>query len=326
MYKILMTRELPYENFDLFGEEFKFFINRGKKLTRNQLLNKVKGMNGIISTLRNNIGAEVIESAGSNLKVISNYAVGYDNINVKEATKYQIFVTNTPSVLTETTADHAWALLMSASRRVVEAHNYILNGKWKDWHPLFFAGRDIHGKTLGIIGLGRIGTAIARKSLGFNMKLLYHSRTRKPELEKELNITYRELNDVLEQSDFIMLSVPLIPKTKHLIGKKELGLMKKSAFLINISRGPVIDEKALISVLKHNKIAGAGLDVFTSEPINPNNPLLKLKNIVITPHIGSATIETRTMMAKVALENVYHVLKGDYHKANIVNSKKLLNI
>lgn len=319
-----MTRELPYKNFELFGDDFKFIINKGKQLTRDQLLKKVQGIDGIISTLRNNIDAEVIESAGPDLKVISNYAVGYDNIDVKDATKHEIFVTNTPGVLTETTADHAWALLMSASRRVVEAHNYILDGKWKDWHPLFFAGHDIHGKTLGIIGLGRIGTALARKSLGFNMKLLYYSRTRKPELEDELHIKYRELNDLLEQSDFIMLSVPLTPKTKHLIGKRELGLMKKTAFLINISRGPVIDEKALVLALKHNQIAGAGLDVFKNEPIKPNNPLLRLKNVVLTPHIGSATIDTRITMAKVALENVYHVLKGHYDKAYIINSKDLL--
>ncbi|MBD3228829.1 MAG: D-glycerate dehydrogenase [Candidatus Lokiarchaeota archaeon] len=324
MYKILMTRELPYKNFDLFGDDFKFFINKGKQLTRDQLLKKVQGMDGIISTLRNNIDTEVIKSAGSNLKVISNYAVGYDNIDVKEASKNQIFVTNTPGVLTETTADHAWALLMSASRRVVESHNYILDDKWKDWHPLFFAGHDIHGKTLGIIGLGRIGTAIARKSLGFNMNLIYYSRTRKPVLEEELNIKYRSLKEVLEQSDFVMLSVPLTPKTEHLIGKDELGLMKDSAYIINISRGPVVDEKALITALKNGEIAGAGLDVFKNEPINPDNPLLKLSNVVLTPHIGSSTIETRKLMAKVTLENVYYVLKADYEKAYIVNKKGLI--
>jgi glyoxylate reductase len=319
MYDVFITRKLPYEDLKRFEDTLRFEINMGGKLDHITLLEKVVDKDAIICTLRNKIDCEVMDKAGPNLKVISNYAVGYDNIDIEEATKRKIYVTNTPEVLTETTADLAWALIFAVSRRVVEANNYILNKKWVDWHPLFFAGRDIHGKTLGIIGLGRIGTAIAKRSLGFNMNLIYYSRTRKLELEKELNIKYMNLESLLEESDFVVLSVPLTPETKNLIGKKEFSLFKNSTYIINISRGPVINENALISALKNNQIAGAGLDVFDNEPVNFDNPLLKLENVVLTPHIGSATIETRTLMAKIAFENVYNVLTNNYTDSFIVN-------
>lgn len=319
MYDVFITRKLPYNDLERFKDNLRFEINTGEKLDRKILLEKIVGKDAIICTLRNKIDSEVMEAAGTNLKVISNYAVGYDNIDINEATKRKIYVTNTPEVLTETTADLAWALMLAVSRRVVEANKFILDKKWVDWHPLFFAGHDIHGKTLGIVGLGRIGTAIAKRSLGFNMKLIYHSRTRKPELEKELNIKYMDMENLLEKSDFVVLSVPLTAETKNMIDKKEFSKFKDSAYLINISRGPVVNENALISALKNNQIAGASLDVYNNEPINFDNPLLKLENVVLTPHIGSATIETRTLMAKIAFENVYNVLTYNYRDAFIVN-------
>jgi len=321
MYKILITRKLPFENLEKFGTNFKFNINTGGKLSKKELLKLVPGIDGIICTLRNKIDAEIMDSAGPNLKVISNFAVGYDNIDIDAATDRNIIVTNTPEVLTETTADLAWALLMAISRRIVEAHNFILDNKWKDWHPLFFAGRDVHSKTLGIIGMGRIGSAIARRSVGFNMKIIYYSRTRKFELEKLYSMEFKELPELLKLSDFIILAVPLNPQTKNMIGKNEFRLMKKTAFIINISRGKVIDEKSLIWALENQIIAGAGLDVYNIEPINNDNPLLKLDNVVLTPHIGSSTIETRTKMAKLAFENLVSVLEKKFDQAFIVNKE-----
>ena len=321
LHKILVTSNLPFNNFELFGKEFEFIINKGKKFSSQELTEKVKGINGLICTLRNRIDSNIMDSAGDNLKVISNYAVGYDNIDIEAASKRNIFVTNTPDVLTETTADLAWALIMSISRRIVEAHNFILEGKWKDWHPLFFTGHDIHKKTLGIIGMGRIGTAIARRAKGFNMNVIYNNRSRKPNLEKSLKVKFEKLNALLQKADFIILSVSLNETTKNLIGKDEFDLIKESAYIINISRGSVIHEKSLISALKNNQIAGAGLDVFYNEPINLDNPLLKLKNVVLTPHIGSASIETRNVMAKLAFENLFYIFKEQFNNAHIVNSE-----
>ncbi|MHA1270042.1 MAG: 2-hydroxyacid dehydrogenase [Candidatus Helarchaeota archaeon] len=320
MYKVLVTREFPFYEFHKFGTNFKFFINKGHELSRQEILNKIVDMDGLICTLRNQIDKEIMDAAGTNLKVISNYAVGFDNIDIEAATERNIFVTNTPNVLTETTADLAWALIMTISRRIVEAHNFIINSNWKDWYPLFFAGRDVYGKTIGIIGMGRIGSAIARRASGFNMNIIYYSRTQKHNLEKLYSMKFKPLNELLQSADFIVLSIPLTPLTENLISYHEFSLMKKSAFLINISRGKIINENALILALQNKMISGVGLDVFPIEPINSDNPLLKLPNVVLTPHIGSSTVETRSMMAKVAFENVFHVLLKNLDKAFIVNS------
>ena len=321
MYKILITRELPFKNLDKFNRNFSFEINKGPKLSRKELIERVKGKDGLICTLRNKIDAEIMDAAGPQLRVISNYAVGYDNIDVKAASERNIIVTNTPDVLTETTADLAWGLLMSIARRIIEAHNFILEGKWKDWHPLFFAGRDVYGKTLGIIGLGRIGTAIAKRARCFNMEVIYYSRTKKPSIERELNVKFKNFENLLKTSDFIVLTVPLTEDTKNLIDKNEFKLMKRTAYIINVSRGPIINEEALIYALKNKLIAGAALDVFEKEPIDINNPLLQFKNVVLTPHIGSATFETRTLMAKIAIENAINILIKNYEKAFIVNKE-----
>ena len=268
------------------------------------------------------IDIEVI-NAGEDLKVISQVAVGYDNIDVEAATRRGIYVTNTPGVLTETTADLTWALLMAVARRIVEADKYLRRGDWKiPWGLMMMLGSDVYGKTIGVVGLGRIGLAIAQRAKGFDMRILYHSRTRKPDLEKELGIKYVDFKTLLKESDFVTLHVPLTPETHHMIGEKELKLMKNTAYVINTSRGPVVDEAALYKALKEGWIKGAALDVHEKEPTDPDNPLLKLDNVVITPHIGSASVETRTKMAVMAAENLVSVLDGKI-PPNLVNKDVL---
>jgi glyoxylate reductase len=245
------------------------------------------------------------------LRIISQYAVGYDNIDVKAATERGIYVTNTPGVLTETVADFTMALMMAIARRVVEADKYIRQGKWKvGWHPLYFLGTDLYGATLGIVGLGRIGSAVARRAKGFDMKILYYDVVRRENLEKELGAKFVDLDTLLKESDFVTLHVPLTPKTKDLIGERELKLMKPTAYLINTSRGKVVDEKALIKALKEGWIAGAALDVFYQEPTPPDNPLLELDNVVVAPHIASASLETRSRMAEIVAENLIAFKEG----------------
>ncbi len=313
--KIFITREIPEEGIEFIKDEFPEAVVKVQPedeiLTKEKLKKEVKDIDGLLCTLSDNIDEEIINAA-EKLKIISNYAVGYDNINVGLASKKGIMVTNTPGVLTEATADIAWSLLLTTSRRIVEASEYLKKGKWKRWAPKLLLGYDLVGKTLGIIGMGRIGSATARRALGFKMNIIYFSRTRKPEIEKELGARFVDLNTLLKQSDFISIHLPLSNETQKMIGNKEFNLMKKSAILINTSRGGVIDEYALIEALKEDKIAGAGLDVFTHEPINvEKNPLVKLKKIlVLLPHIGSATIETRTRMALMAAENLVMGLKG----------------
>jgi len=250
-------------------------------------------------------------------------AVGYDNIDVAEATQRGIYVTNTPGVLTETTADYAFTLLMVTARRIVEADKWVRAGHWNvSWGPMMFLGGDIHGKTLGIIGLGRIGTEVARRATGFEMKVIYNDQVRNPELEQTLMLQYMELERLLQEADFVSLHVPLTKETHHLIGEKELNLMKKTAYLINTSRGPVIDEEALFRVLSEGIIAGAGLDVFVEEPISRDNPLLALENVTLSPHIASASIETRTKMAEMAVTNMIEFFEG-HTPPNLVNLEVL---
>jgi len=259
--------------------------------------------------------------AAPNLKIVSQLAVGFDNIDVKEATKRGIYVTNTPGVLTETTADFAWALLMAVARRVVEADKYVRTGKWKvGWHPSMFLGRDVYGATLGIIGLGRIGSSIAKRAKGFDMKILYYDVARRENLEKELGIEYAEIDALLQKADFVTINVPLLKATYHLMDEEKLRLMKKTAILINNARGPVIDEKALYKALTEGWIAGAGLDVFEQEPTPQNNPLLTLENVVVAPHISSASFETRSRMAEMVAENLTAFFEGKV-PPNLVNKE-----
>jgi glyoxylate reductase len=270
---------------------------------------KAKTLDGLLCLLTDNIDANLIDNA-PNLKVISNMAVGYDNIDVTSATKQGIPVGNTPGVLTETSADFAFALLMAVARRIPEAQQYVKDGEWKTWHPTILSGQDIYGATLGIIGLGRIGQAVARRAKGFGMKIIYHGGSNEA-VAKELGAEKVELDDLLKQSDFVSLNLPLNEKTHHFISTRELQFMKSTAILINTARGGVLDSQALYTALKNNDILAAGLDVTDPEPIPMDDPLLTLENCVIVPHIASASVATRTKMAQMAVNNVIAGITGE---------------
>ena len=287
------------------------------------LLKKVRDVDGLLPLLTDRIDANLMDAA-PRLKVISNMAVGYDNIDVPEATKRGIVVGNTPGVLTETTADMAFALLMAAARRVAEADAFTRKGRWKTWGPMVMLGQDIHRATLGIVGLGRIGTEIAKRAKGFNMKVLYYDEIRRSqEEEKQFGVEYvSELSTLLSRSDFVSIHVPLGPQTHHLIGAAEFALMKPTAILINTSRGPVVDQKALYEALKSHQIFAAAIDVTEVEPIPMDSPLLTLDNIIITPHISSASVATRTKMANMAAENLIAGVQGEI-LPNCVNPEAL---
>jgi glyoxylate reductase len=277
---------------------------------REVLLKKVENIEGLLSLLTDKIDVELLSKARK-LKVVSNYAVGFDNIDVAEATRRGIIVGNTPGVLTETTADLAFALLMAAARRVVEGDKIVRSGGWKTWGPMTLLGYDIYGATLGIIGLGRIGIAMARRAKGFGMKLLYYDLVRRKDVEEELGLQYVSFDTLLKESDFVTIHTNLTPETHHLIGAKQFAMMKKTSVLINDARGPIVDNDALYEALRDGKIAFAGLDVTEPEPIPSNHPLLTLDNIIITPHIASASVDTRTKMGLMAAENLIAGLKGE---------------
>ena len=322
--KVFVTTRLPEEALNLLKSKFEVEVwPEETPPPRSLLIEKVKEIDGLCCLLTDKIDEEVIEAAGENLKVISQVAVGYDNIDVEAATRKGIYVTNTPGVLTDTTADFAFALLMATARRIPEADRYVRGGKWKiPWGLLMFLGQDVWGKTIGIIGLGRIGSAVARRAKGMNMRVLYYDIRRNEKLERELGAEYVDLETLLRKSDFVTIHVPLLPSTYHLINEERLRLMKPNAVLINTSRGPVVDEKALYKALKEGWIWAAGLDVWTEEPTDPKNPLLKLDNVVATPHIASASIETRTKMALLAVENIIAALEGRV-PPNLVNKEVL---
>ncbi|WP_340701170.1 D-glycerate dehydrogenase [Brevibacillus borstelensis] len=263
------------------------------------------------------INASVLEKA-PRLRVVSNIAVGYDNLDLPALTARGILATNTPDVLTETTADLTFALLMAAARRVPEADRFVKNGQWNEWLPSLMLGKDVHGATIGIVGMGRIGEAVARRAKGFDMNILYCNRTRKPEAEKALGVQFTSLDDLLSRSDYVVVMTPLTPETEGLIGERELSLMKSDAILINTSRGRVVDEQALIRSLTERRIGGAGLDVFQMEPTPKDNPLLSLPHVVTLPHIGSATRETREKMALKAARNMLAGLFGE-RPENLLN-------
>ncbi|OGG05421.1 MAG: D-glycerate dehydrogenase [Candidatus Glassbacteria bacterium RIFCSPLOWO2_12_FULL_58_11] len=307
--KVLVTRKLPGSMAEGLRSSFEVVLNpHDRNLTRGELFRMAEGCAGMISLLSDTLDREFIESH-PRLKVIANCAVGYNNIDLHAAAERGIVVTNTPGVLTETTADLAWALILALGRRVVESDRYTREGRFGGWAPELFLGTDIYGKTLGIVGLGRIGAAVARRAAGFSMKLIYHSRSRKPELEKALGAGYRELDSLLAEADFISLHTPLDPGTRHLLDRRRISLMKPGSFLINTSRGPLVDEGALVEALASGKLAGAGLDVYENEPeLHPG--LAGLPNTVLLPHIGSASTETRVKMARMAAENLTAVLTG----------------
>jgi glyoxylate reductase len=326
--KVFVTRKIPETGLRIL-EEYCEIVYRDEvpPPTRDELLKSVEDVDAIYCTLNEIIDREVMDRARK-LKVVGTMSVGVDHIDVEYATKKGIYVVYTPGVLTETVADHTWALLLAVARRVVEADSYVRRGEWKiAWAPTMMLGYDIYGKVLGIIGLGRIGQAVARRAKGFNMRILYYDVVRREELEKELGVEYTPLERLLMESDYVSIHVPLTPETRGLIGERELRLMKKTAILVNTSRGPVVDQKALFRALKEKWITGAGLDVFEKEPIDSNDPLLKLENVVLTPHIGSASHDTRNKMAELTAIGIIKVLKGEMPEnlfnLEVINIKSL---
>lgn len=308
--RVYVTRRIPQVGLDVLTQAgFEVEVSpHDRVLTREELLLAVQGRDALLPLLTDGIDASVLDAA-TGVQIIANYAVGYNNIDISEATRRGIAVTNTPGVLTDATADIAWALLMSAARRIVESDRFTRDRKFECWAPMLFLGADIAGRTLGIVGAGRIGTAVAERAKGFRMKILYCNHHSNPEFEAKFHAEFRSLDDLLKESDFVSLHCPLTPETRHLIGARELSLMQPHAILINTARGPVVDEAALVTALKEKRIAAAGMDVYEEEPvIHPG--LFELENAVLLPHIGSATIETRGKMATIAAQNIVAYFNG----------------
>lgn len=317
--KIYITRKIPDQALDYLSGHcnIEMWPLEDEAVPRPVLLEKVKDVSGLFTLLTERIDDEVYNSAPG-LKVVANMAVGYDNIDLDAANQRGVMVTNTPDVLTESSADLAFGLILATARRLLEANRTLLSGGWKTWSPMFLTGRDVYGSCLGIVGLGRIGRAVAKRALGFDMEVIYFSRTRRPDLEKEMGIVYRSLPELLSRADIVTLHTNLTPGAKPLIGAAELALMKKTAILINTSRGQVIDQKALYEALISGKTLAAGLDVFEKEPVPPEDPLVNLPNVVALPHIGSATVATRNAMAMLAAKNLVLALQGEV-PPNLVN-------
>lgn len=318
--KVFLTRELPPKAMQRLREETELEMNKEDRvLTKEELMAGIKGKDALLCLLTDQIDNEVL-SANPDLQVVANYAVGFNNIDVEAATKMGIPVSNTPGVLTETSADLAFALIMSVGRRIPEADKYIRTGQWNGWGPLQFLGTDIHGATLGIIGLGRIGKALVKRARGFGMEIKYWNRTRLTKGEEnQLGVEYHSFDEVLKVADFMSIHVAYNQETHHIISSRELDMMKPTAVLINTSRGPIVDEKALVNALQAGQIGGAGLDVFENEPqIEPE--LLEMDQVVILPHLGSATIATRTRMAMIAIDNLLAVFNGK-EAPNLINDQ-----
>jgi glyoxylate reductase len=306
--RIFVTRKFPGPGLELLQAHYDVTVNKSNKvLSPWQLRRAVKGVDVIVSLLTDKIDATVMDAAGPQLKLIANYAIGFDNIDTKAAVERKIFVTNTPGTLSDAVAEHTIALTLAVARRIAEADRFTRANKYRFWDPELMIGFQLKGKTFGIIGLGRIGADAARIAEGFGMKAIYSDVVRNKKLEKEYKIEFHELETVLKTADVISLHVPLLPTTKHLIDTPQLAMMKETAILINTARGPVINEKALVHALKQKQIWGAGLDVFEHEP-QVSRELERLDNVVLTPHIASATKEARDMMSQIVADNVMAVL------------------
>jgi len=319
---VYVTREIPQAGLDMLRDacERVEINSEDRVLSREELLTAVQGRDGVLCLLTDTVDAAVLDAA-KGCRVFANYAVGHNNIDVPAATARGIAVTNTPGVLTDATADLTWALLFATARRIPEGDRYTRAGRFRGWSPMLLLGGDISGRTLGIIGAGRIGTAVALRSRGFRMRVLYFDRAQNEALEQAVGAERADLERLLRESDFVSVHVSLDESTRHLIGARELGLMKPTAYLVNTSRGPVVDENALVAALRQRRIAGAGLDVFENEPaLAPG--LAELDNVVIPPHLGSATIATRTRMATLAATNLVAALRGE-RPPNIVNPEVL---
>ncbi|MBI1987963.1 MAG: D-glycerate dehydrogenase [Nitrospinae bacterium] len=308
--KVLISRSIPQAALEIVARECQVEVNeRDVRLTQEELIERLLEKEGLLCLLTDRVDAAVL-AAAPRLRVVANVAVGYDNIDVAEASRRGILVTHTPGVLTETTADLTWALLLAVARRVVEADRYVRSGQWREWGLQLLLGSDVHGKVLGILGFGRIGQAVARRGMGFGMQNLYHSRRRaSPEVEAALKARYVDPETLLREADFVSLHLPLTPETTHFLTAREFSWMKPTAYLINTARGPIIREEDLVEALRMGRIAGAGLDVYEREPtLAPG--LTDLPNVVLAPHIGSSSVETRTRMAVMAAENLTAALAG----------------
>ena len=319
-YKVYVTRKIPEPGPSILKKYFQINMNPGVDVLKKEtLFENVRDVDALLCMLGDNIDAKVMDAAGPNLKVISCYSVGYDHVDIYETAKRKIIVTNTPNVLANATADLTFSLILTAARNIVNADRHVRNGNWKfGWTPDLFLGYDVHGSTLGIIGLGEIGTLVAKRARGFDMQVIYYSKTRKRQMESELDITFVPLEELLRRSDFVSIHVSLNKDSFHMIDESKIKLMKKTAFIINTSRGKVINEQHLINALRNKVIGGAGLDVYESEPISRSSPLTQLPQTVLLPHIGSATFMTRSKMAEVAANNIVNFFngRGIVHKIN----------
>ncbi len=309
--KVFVTRRIPEPGLDILRKVAEIDVWEGELPPPYEtLIERGRGAAGMLSLLSDRIDGPLMDAIGSQLKVVANYAVGFDNIDIAAATARHIPVGNTPGVLTETTADFAWALLMAAGRRVAEGDRYTRAGRWKTWGPSILLAQDVFGATLGIIGFGRIGQALARRARGFSMRILYYDTQRFLQAEAELGAQYAPLDTVLAEADYLSLHTALTAETRHLIGPAQFARMKPTAVLVNTSRGPVVNEAALYQALSSGQIASAGLDVTEIEPLPMDSPLLKLENIILAPHIASASVQSRTRMATMAAENIAAGLAG----------------
>ncbi len=314
--RLYITREIFDEALKKLDDVYDYEVwDRYQHPPYEYLKRKLVDFDAVLSLPTDRFDCEMLRIISPRMRIIANIAVGYDNIDIECATRYGVYITNTPDVLTEATADLAFALILAVARRIVEADHFVRWGEWMrigtPLHPKMMLGIDLYGKTIGIIGMGRIGSAVARRAKAFGMKIIYHSRKRLPEnIERELGAEYRDLEDLLSSSDIVSIHVPLTRETRHMINRERLSRVKRGAMIINTSRGAVIDTEALVEALDKGWIAGAGLDVFEEEPLNPNHPLTRFKNVVLTPHIGSATRETRLAMALLAVENLLAFAAG----------------
>jgi glyoxylate reductase len=307
---VYVTRQLPSEIIAILQEVADVTVWEGDAPVPREILRKqAKEADALLTMLTDSIDAELLSHA-KRLRIVANMAVGYDNIDILAAKARGVLVTNTPDVLTEATADLAFALMLATARRLVEANRFLHAGEWRAWSPYLLAGQSVYGATLGIIGMGRIGEAVARRAKGFDMSVLYYNRRRRVEAEQATGARYCELDELLQESDYVVLLTPLTAETRLMMGEREFSLMKPTAVFINVSRGGTVDESALYNALVEKKIWAAGLDVFQQEPVPVNHPLLSLPNVIALPHIGSSTYDARTQMARLAAENIVAVLSG----------------
>ncbi len=324
MMDVFVTRRIPESGLKKITQKYDTYVSpKPRRLTKEEIIEGVKGKDALLCILTDIIDEEIIE-AGEDLKVISNYAVGYDNIDVESATKRGIAVTNTPGVLTNATAELAFALILAVARNITLGDKFVREDRFEGWDPTLLVGSELAGNVIGIVGMGNIGTAVAHRAKAFNMDVIYFNRSRVDEVEREIDAKFVDFEELLKRADFVSLHVPLTEETKHMVSWNELDMMKDTAYLINTARGEVVEEKALIEALKGDKIAGAGVDVFADEPYGANPGYYDLDNVVLAPHLGSASHRARNGMAEMAADNLIAVLDGKMPE-NIVNPEVFEN-